>query len=561
MSLFRGIPSVVAGSFFVLLLLAGSLPAQTDPDPDVSPPRPIALFAIASIERSLTDIGRMFEVSGRPDMTEVLNGFLGKRAGDLKGFDRTRPMGCMIFLEYDLPPRPRMVMYLPVSQEEDLLATLRLGPAPITKVAEHDYEIENRRGRGKIPLRFRGSYAYLLPNGDTFLEGYDIPEPEPLVARLTDRYDAAISIDLTGIPPLIKDVFANFFSQQTAAQLQQRDEESDAAYLARRARGMSALQWIEQLLRDGEQVTLGVDSTQDGRNSVLELSIQAEPDSEFAKYLTGIAGAPSYFQPLLSEQRPLQLSTSWNADNREKEAMHGYLSALRTWFASHLRESSQSTSQSLVDTLGATVDQGHIDAIVQLRPQRGTELVLIGGVRVLGDRVLEAPLRDVVEALGELEPLDVKVNVQQSHGVTLHQIIPHEVKSERIRQIYGGKPDLYVGVGNGVLWFGFGCGGTLAALDDVVNTTREAGTASRDGASIPFQMVFRALPLLTQRGTKPKHIRERQMLENAMQPGTDALRVEIQPLESGGRVTIRFDEGFVRLLGQQLAEAYDRTQL
>jgi hypothetical protein len=78
--------------------------------------------------------------------------------------------------------------------------------------------------------------------GEEFLHGQSIPDPEVTTRALAERYDVAISIDLRGIPPLIRQVFGSFFTQQSAAQMQQRDHESEASYQLRRARAIGSLQ-------------------------------------------------------------------------------------------------------------------------------------------------------------------------------------------------------------------------------------------------------------------------------------------------------------------------------
>ena len=92
---------------------------------EIDTPRPVLIVNLSSIERSLHDIARMFEISGRPDLIEVIDQFLGDKANGLKGIDHTRPVGYMIFLEPNLPPRPRMVMYIPVENEDEMIQTDR----------------------------------------------------------------------------------------------------------------------------------------------------------------------------------------------------------------------------------------------------------------------------------------------------------------------------------------------------------------------------------------------------------------------------------------------------
>jgi len=525
---------------------------------------PVLVFNIASAQRSLNDISNMFQVAGRPDMMEVVQGFLGGAVGDLKGLDRTRPLGYMLFLEPSLPPRPRMVIYLPVSNEEELISTLRLGPAPITETGEHEYEIENRGRRGKTPLLVQGDYAFILPTGQGFLKGETFPDPQTISTALAARYDVSFTIRLKGIPPLIREVFNTFVSQQFSAQMQQRDNERDEAYEARRARSTSIMQYLQQLIRDGEEVTIGLDSTEDGRRAVAEITTEARPETQFAKYLTGIAGKQSYFVPLLQEAHPLQISISWNMDAREQEAALGYLQALRLGLKRELQLDTSETSSAvdaLVDSLEATAQQNHIDAILQFLKRPGNELVLVAGMKVAGSQTVGQSLKDVLTLVKEQKSEKaIQLDAHQFRGVSLSKIPVGPAGGELVN-IYGRKPDFWIGTGSGILWIGFGGDDALKALDEAIATTLSAPPRPDVATTAPFQAILHASSWLKYVDEDALNSPQGLLASEILNPANDSLRLEVVTTESGARASLRFDEGFVNLLGALLAQLYDQTQL
>ncbi|WP_437230294.1 hypothetical protein SH661x_001885 [Planctomicrobium sp. SH661] len=530
---------------------------------DQPPPKlvPVLVFNIASTERSLNDISNMFQVAGRPDMIEVIEGFLGSKAGDLKGLDRSRPVGYMLFLEPTLPPRPRMVVYLPVADETELINTLRLGPAPITEVGEHTYEIENRGRRGKTPLIVRGDYAFMLPAGEGFLKDEEFPDPEKVAGPLASRYDLSISIRLRGIPPLIREVFSTFITQQFSAQMQQRDNERSEAFEARRAQGMSSMQYLQQLIRDGEEITVGVDATESGRRAVVEITTDAKPDSEFAKYLTGIAGRQSYFTPLLNTAHPLQFSVSWMMDKRETEAALGYLKAFRLFLKRELSETSEATVDGLVDALEATVKQHHIDAVIQFLKRPGNHLVLVGGVKVVGSESVGQSFRDILAIIKEREDgHNIELDMHQFQGVSLSKIQVRRQDPKMI-EIYGRAPDLLLGTGPGVLWFGFGGDDTLKVLDESIDVATTAPPRAETATTAPFQAILHASAWLKYVDEDDLNSPQGQVVQESLGPDNDSLRIEVVPTETGARLSLRFDEGFIHLVGALLAQLYDSTQL
>ena len=62
-----------------------------------------------------------------------------------------------------------------------------------------------------------------------------------------------------------------------AAKLQQRDDEPDARYRARKAAGMNNLKMIEAIVKDGQSFTLGLDASQETKSIVVELEMKAKP--------------------------------------------------------------------------------------------------------------------------------------------------------------------------------------------------------------------------------------------------------------------------------------------
>ena len=77
---------------------------------------------------------------------------LAGNANDLKGLDRTKPVGVMMFLEPGLPPRPMPVLYMPASSADEFIKTAALGKMNFEKVSENRYDVTMPRGQQKQPL-------------------------------------------------------------------------------------------------------------------------------------------------------------------------------------------------------------------------------------------------------------------------------------------------------------------------------------------------------------------------------------------------------------------------
>ncbi len=102
----------------LLLALAGTAYAQepagdaAEDAPFAGPP--VAVANVASVERVLEDIDYLFGSVERKDMSDVVSGLLGN-LGDLKGLDRGKPFGVMVFLKPGIVPQPLPIGYFPVT--------------------------------------------------------------------------------------------------------------------------------------------------------------------------------------------------------------------------------------------------------------------------------------------------------------------------------------------------------------------------------------------------------------------------------------------------------------
>lgn len=540
----------------IVPLLATPLFAQEQPSREM---KPILVVNFASIERSLQEFGSVFDMIQRPDLTESLGHFISVIAGDLKGLDKTKPLGVMMFVDTTLPPQMKTVIYLPCVSLEDFMKTMELAPVTAKKLDNNRYELSGKRGE-PMYVMLKDGYALATPGSEDVLD-WELPSPATISAPLTSRYDMAVSFQVRNFPPLIRDVFVTYLRASAEREMQQRDDESDAAYKVRRANGISMLSLSEQVLRDGEQITIGVDASADGKKAAIELLVDAKPDSEFARFLSNIAGKSTYFEPLLTEKHPLSLSVSWGTDKREKEALTGLLDAMKAGLKERLPESTTESVKRMADALQATIDRGHIDAFLQFIPQPNQSLVLLGGLRIAGSETFAEASRDILGSISQLERVDtVDLNAHQHQGVVLHRVRKKEATGDDQR-VYGGNPELYVGVGHSVLWAALGTQNVTREIDSAIDRVLAATPAERSGSTAPFQVVIRMLPWLSLPAREDANLLRRDLAKDAMESGDDAVRIEVRPTNTGGRVRIQFDEGFVRLLGLLIAQQYDRSQL
>ena len=110
--------------------------------------KPLVIVNVASVDRLLGKADYIFAAAGRPEMSDLIGGLLAN-IRDLRGMDREKPFGVMVYLNpFGLTPRPEPVGYVPVSDIGELTQTMSVGPASVKKVEGEDNRYEMGGGRG-----------------------------------------------------------------------------------------------------------------------------------------------------------------------------------------------------------------------------------------------------------------------------------------------------------------------------------------------------------------------------------------------------------------------------
>lgn len=607
----------IVGLLVACVALPGgrTLCAQEDDEPKPTPPpEPLLVLHVESFERILNRLQDNLKEIDRADVGEAYDEFLEGTAGGLKGFDRAQPFGVAMFLPEALPPRPVPVVYAPVSDIGQLIKTLEIGPVTVKRQTEEEqgtavgerYTLTMQNGM-KREIVVRDGYAF-LSREESFLDG-DVTTLARLAPRLGEKYDAALAVNITAVNPLIRDVFLGFLRTQSQAELQQRDDEPTSEYIVRKANGLSTLELIEHVLRDGEGLTLGVKFPEGSGNTVLELYADATPDSDFAQYLADLSAHPSSYASLVNDRDPLTFSASWMMADREQRLGRELISGLAHSMTDRLRVATEPAAakpdpaarrraaaefapdpavQGVLDALNATVDAGHFDVCFQFRELEPGRFGMVGAMHVVGGGTLGAGIRELLTALQSRgTDLEITQDVATHNEIALHRVRSPDQRAEE-RRLYGDESGLYVGASDRTLWFAVGSSRVLTELNSAIDGVAAAATqpATRQA---PIQFIMQTSPWLSlapreaeappdtdpetegvaednpdeqrQQRRAANQKRQRELSQEAFDSDNDGLKLEIRPTENGARVRIELEPGFARMLSLMLADRYDRSRL
>lgn len=524
--------------------------AQETTEPLPSDP-PIMVLSAASFERLMAGLDVAFDSAGRPEMSDTVGGMLA-RANDLKGFHRDRPVGLMIFLNGLVPD---VVGFVPVTQIDDLIKTVELGPVKPVKKSDTRYEIAGPRGTLFVDVI--GNYAFAA-NNETVLER-KFPDPSRLTARQANSYDISFTINLRGIPKSSRQLFLGVIRSRADADLQRRDNEPEGAYDVRRAAGENNLRFMEELVTQGDELTFGWAVASATRQGVFEIVLQGTPGSELASSLNELAGKRSHFAGSVANGSPLTFSVSWNMDKSGRKTTVKMLEGIQKQIGLDISKSqpdiagaTKTPLEDLFRVLTQTANGGHVDGLVQVVGNPTESFALVGGFKLADAAAFSSAMSQMMTQIKDNPGLAaVQVNAAVHRGIALHRFEAKDIPEEEVSR-YGGRPSVYVGAGEGVFWFSVGAVNGLPALKRLMDETAKPVPASVTTAPLTFVANFAQLmDFMTANREGDSGAK---FARKTFQEGGDALRVEVRPVENGARMRVEFNEAFLKLAGRGIVD-------
>ena len=535
---------------------ANELQAQEKKKPQTKA-QPFLVVSVASFERLMEDADFMFASAGRPELSEMIGGALSN-VRDLKGLNRDSSAGLLLFLD-GLTPVP--IGFVPVKDIDEMMKTIAVGPVTTNKIEEGLYEI--RGPSQSLFAKISGGYAFVARTQENLER--DLSDPAEYTRRLAASYDIAVSANLRAIPKSSRELLLDFLRASTEASLQQRDDEPDSVYRIRKAAGMVNLENTEMFLSQAEEATLGFNVSSTDKSAFLELVITADPKSEYAKVLNELGTSRSRFTPLLKNSAPLTASAALMVDKNGRKFLKELMAVAEKELIGQLdKEVSKDTTKvspisELFKSVQTSVAEGKLDFAAQFVGDTSGPFTFAGGVRIAESEKFNVGLTEIFERLkGKSEFESVQTNVVEHRGVMLHRLQGKGVP-ENANRLFGKDHGLYIGSGNGILWFAIGAENGLPALKSMIDTVTDAPADDNPVMPAQFMMHVSSWLSLMQRpdGTVNPIV---ELMRESFAAGGGTIRADIKPIQDGVQIRLNADEGFVRLIGKAIGKRIDQRR-
>ncbi len=553
--------------FACLLLAPISSFAQSDEieEAEVAKPVPIGVVVFSGINHGFEEFDYIFETIERPELIDIISASLAN-LNDLKGIDQDRPLGVMAFLKpgsgFNIFPTLGFVGFLPCENFEDVLTTFGTTGMQVAKVPLSEVRY-SMKGPGQDLYFEKIGEEILITNDETLLDA-ELPDPVALTKTLSTRYDVGAQVNIKNVPIGMRKILLQFFRSQMEIQMQRRDEEPEGPWRMRKASLANNLRFIEQLATQGDSLTIGLDVSKELRKAVVEVDLNAKPGSQFAKYLADSGGVTSYFRVLQDDPSVISAYMSWELQKEDALNLKEIALGLRLMLENNeevnpLPDGTVGPLRlgGLFDCLEQTAEAGTLDGFGRMQQTATGESIIMASVRVINGTTASITIADLLERLKAWEEdVDIQLNADSYRGVNFHRVTP-PLQDDESKRIFGENWSLYFGSGERTLWFVMGGEEAIPAVHAAIDQILDPASQKTLPDAAPFRFTLNMSqwmsifenPERERRGFGKK-------VAETFEAGDDKIIADMTPRENGIRYRIRFEEGFVKLVGLAVARAF-----
>ncbi len=447
------------------------------------------------------------------------------KAGERMAMSKPELQGMMVFMAKGLIPSAVQMTFRSVESEKEFkdaifAAKKQLGSAATLKGSGDHYSLELDFSQG-IPvfgaqegdepqmMRFPGmdqiqdnpqamagmkQEIHFRLIGNVMWQGnmpeimeFDFPSSKQLQPKASQKkFEVYGEFNIEEVPGYIKSVLMSTVGLTAQSKLQQRDDEEQLEYDARRANGDLWLQLLRTIVYDINRGRFSVQLAKDDKPIRIRLDLDARSESSMAKVGRLIGDQGTRFGALIDRKAPMTVATSWGMPKQMQKLLNASLAlARREWDAEFVGNDEGAAAATRVgELLEETIKAGRTDAAVQLTGDVLTGFAFVGGVRAEKADQLQTALGELLIASGQ------SVSDSASEGRKYLTINTGElpIPGDEEQQFESG---MHLCVQNGCLWFSFGGPSAEALLEDTLvyaAENRRSGAVRADTFRFAFDL-------------------------------------------------------------------------
>ena len=321
-----------------------------------------------------------------------------------------------------------------------------------------------------------------------------LPDPAQLLASQAQQFDVSVCLDVESLPLATRTLLMSVITSGISTQLQQRDGEPDGAYQIRRTEGQRGLEALNQFIMDCQKVTIGLDVLQEEHAVNFDIIIDALEGTKLLKEILQSTERPSYFIPLLDEDAAVSLSLSSMMADRDKTAYIEMMDGIKLEVARLIEENKLGPPPDDDSPIGRglsaiqkSLEVGHVDVFAQFYRDSSGKLAIIGAARVEEGDAMGAGLLDALTRLKDVKEItqagDLQIGSGEHQGITFHRLTFEQQPAEAV-EVFGKDVGLTIGVGARSVWGVLGGEDSYSTMTGVMDQL-EAATQSPEDFRTP----------------------------------------------------------------------------
>lgn len=528
-------------------LLGAAAHAQSDPA------KPVAVVGVTSYNELLADIDYLGQFGGQVGAGQQLDNMLQffTQGQGLQGVDKDKAWGVVAHVD-------GAVVCLPVTDLDAVLGLVR--NFGLTTSDMDDGIIEIEIPNQSLYVKKVGNWAFASNTPEMLANAP--ANPGDMFDKMTADYDIAAEVMVQNVPEMYRMIAIQQLRAGAEQGLQQRFDETDEAFAARRQSTEASIDQIEQLINDLKELKIGFNTDTDKGNVILDFVYNAVPDSQLARGIEVYKDAQTMFGGCMKDGAAIQfnISVTTPADlvEENKAQVQSQMSSVRQQAMNgidqelgDLNEEARDTVKEavgdLLDAVEATAMAGKMDIAGCLDLGDGKLNVIAGGFTKEPGKV-ESALKKL-SALMKDGPT-VAWNADSHGGANIHTLtLPvHDADAQKA---LGESLDMAVGIGDDKVYFSAGTG-AVSQLKQAIDASGSSTTPVK-----PMQLSVALTPIVQFISETEPNPAADAMLDALVtkSEGLDSVHMTAENINGELRTRIEVEKGVLHAIGAAVMEA------
>ena len=533
----------------------------------------VAVVGLSSYNNLVSDVNFVGSLADRPELGQMLQGTIAlfTQGKGLDGVDQSKPWGVIVQTDgQQFYP----VGCIAVTNLDNVLGIARNFGAQVQDGDEGAKQIVLPNGK-TIHVKESSGWAYIAQMEAALS---NLPaDPLAELAKIVTEYDLGARISVQNVPEMYRKMAVQAMKAGMQDGLKQKEGEDDKDYEMRRQMAEAQIEQVERMVNEIDEVVAGwaVDASQ--QKTYLDFTYRFLPDSKMARQIAGYGQPKTNFAGFFQPDAAATLTFASQADpaliKEDLDKMRTMMQTMRKQAENAIdeeedipddatREAVKAALGDFMDAFQATMESGQMDggAALQLGADK---LTLVAGALVKEPGKFEEGLKKLA-TLAEKEPNfnGVQWNAANHQGVSFHTLsLPIPEDQDEVRQIFGDKADVAIGIGSDAVYVAVGRD-SLEAVKKAI----DASAAEPNKEVPPFELSMSLGQILEMAAATHADEDERpmiqaiaDMLKNDAQ-GRDHVRTSGTFIDNGLQYRLEAEEGVLRAIGKATMVAQQKAQ-